>query len=141
MSDNENLRTELFKLNIAINEKTNFMLLTATTASIAFVLTQMKGLIWTKLIYLPIGSLILLGLSFLFGCRAISHLAKMLKINAMALQDEIPIYRSRAAFNQIYNLLVKINYSEILQQLTFFSGALVYAIYIFLDIYLKSHPQ
>ncbi|MBJ9954532.1 hypothetical protein I5735_16000 [Acinetobacter baumannii] len=141
MSNNQSMQTELLKLNVSLIEKTNFMLLTATTASIAFVLTQLKGLGWTTLIYFPMGTLILLGISFLCGCKALSIMARVLKSNANALKLNAPREFIDLAFQEVDKLIKKANTYDTFQQLAFFSAASIYATYVFLDIYLKSNPQ
>ena len=138
MSTNRLAQIELLKLNVSLIEKTNFMLLTATTASIAYVLTQLKGLIWTNLIYIPMASLLLLALSFLFGCNALNNMAKVLKTNSLALKANQPHDIVAITFSEVERLIKRAHLFDVLQQLTFCLGALIYAVYIFLNIYLKT---
>lgn len=141
MSNNQAMQTELLKLNVSLIEKTNFMLLTATTASIAFVLTQLKGLSWTIMIYFPMATLIFLGISFLCGCKALNIMARVMKSNANALKLNAPPEFIALAYQEVGKLIKRANTYDTFQQLAFFSAAFIYATYVFLDIYLKSNPQ
>ncbi|MPW45323.1 hypothetical protein A7A69_07180 [Acinetobacter sp. Ac_1271] len=140
MSNNQTMHTELLKLNVSLIEKTNFMLLTASTASIAFVITQLKGLNWNNLIYLPMTTLILLSLSFFFGCKALEIMARALKSNSIYLKLD-DSHDLKAALKFVETLISKANIYDSCQKFTFFSAAIIYAIYVFLVIYLNTYPN
>ncbi|KAE9797612.1 hypothetical protein GP650_30360, partial [Escherichia coli] len=72
MSNSQNA-IELSKHVLSLSEKVAFMLITASTASIAYILAEVKDGKWNELIYFPIYALSLLALSFVFGY---SHLVK-----------------------------------------------------------------
>lgn len=139
MTKNQAIHTELLKLNISLIEKTNFMLLTASTASIAFVITQLKDLYWTPLIYLPMTTLVLLGLSFFCGCKALSTMARALKSNSIYLKLD-DSYDLKEAFEIVETLIRNANTYDSCQKYTFFSAAIIYAMYVFQVIYLKTYP-
>lgn len=141
MNDNSQ-QLELQKQHTALVEKTTFMFITASTASIGFILTQLKQIVWSDLIWLIIGSVFLLGLSFYLGCAQLGHKADFLKFNSEYLNlisnksttmDEV-----KSLLKNFENTAQKLNSTHKLQKISLFLGALLYFIYLILDIYLKS---
>ena len=125
---------ELYKQNMAINEKTIFMLLTASTASIAYILTQVSNMTWDKLIYLPMFSLIFLASSFGLGCIYLNTFAKLLNHNRLML------YHSGSEIGNFFknssSKLGKLSdFLSLMQQISFMSGAIIYAAYVFIKVY------
>lgn len=128
---------ELYRQNRAILEKTAFMLITAATASIAYILTQIKDDSWNDVIWLAIFLLFLLGCSFIIGCFHLSSQARLLNANAQILQPEI--YKENLE-NIFDNLEDAFNKSEIFgrwQFLSFIFGAVFYALYVLLKLYFQ----
>ncbi|MDC4545364.1 hypothetical protein OHV61_16980, partial [Acinetobacter baumannii] len=78
--DNQAIR-DLHKLNADTLEKTTIMLLTATTASIGYILTQIKEEHWSSLIYFPMAALALLSASFICGLLYLYNQAERYDLN------------------------------------------------------------
>ncbi|HCA5039918.1 hypothetical protein [Acinetobacter baumannii] len=139
MSNSQNA-IELSKHVLSLSEKVAFMLITASTASIAYILAEVKDGKWNELIYFPIYALCLLALSFVFGY---SHLVKKIDAtnqNSLLLQ----LTNWKNSTNEKNELLDKMETSlkkagifSRLQFITFIAGIITYAIFIFLSIFLN----
>ncbi|HCA5292605.1 hypothetical protein QZJ98_06525 [Acinetobacter baumannii] len=139
MSNSQNA-IELSKHVLGLSEKVAFMLITASTASIAYILAEVKDDKWNELIYFPIYALCLLALSFVFGY---SHLVKKIDAtnqNSLLLQ----IAKWKDSTNEKNKLFDEMERSgkqasifSRLQFITFIAGIMTYAIYIFLTIFLN----
>ncbi|EIB6746864.1 hypothetical protein AM673_RS16565, partial [Acinetobacter baumannii] len=66
MSKNE-LPIEFLKQAVEIQIRTIFMLITATTASLAYILNQIRDSNWDEILYFPLASIISLSISFFLG--------------------------------------------------------------------------
>lgn len=141
MADDQNA-LELNKLNADIQGKIAFMLITATTASIAYILTQIKNEEWNALINFPIFSLIMLGLSFMFGCSYMKNQAQVYGVNCMLLQihnDKTLSKNTKGLLEKFKKHSNKSGTYSLFQYLTFIIGVMTYAIYILISIYIKSN--
>lgn len=131
---------ELNKQNVELMGKLCFMLITAATASIAYILSQLKNETWNELILFPMYSLTLLAASFILGCSSLNNQLTVLNINSYALQLT-GIKDSQKVVKEMYDeIAVNLNRGATLrrfQYLTFIFGALTYAIYVFLSIFMK----
>ncbi|WP_180070943.1 hypothetical protein [Acinetobacter sp. YH16038] len=137
--DNSSKKVELQKQHTAIVEKTTFMLITASTASIGFILTQMKQVIWNDLIWLSIAALFFLGLSFFWGCSQLGHKANFLKLNAEYLTFKASSEKEEKQFFEDFGSSAdKVASTNRWQKVCLFLGAMLYTLYVFIDIYLKS---
>lgn len=139
MSDHQN-GVELVKLYTDLTGKISFMLITASTASIAYVLTQIKDESWSSLIYLPLFSLTLLGLSFLCGCNSLNSKASMLHNNGFILQAIKNPERAtdvEEAINELERNSKKISFYNKVQYIAFIFGAFSYALFVFFKILIK----
>ena len=134
---NKELVSELFRQNQAILEKSAFMLITASTASIAYILSQLKGETWSGLIWLVICSLILLASSFIIGCVYLTNQAKLLNVNSKLLQPEFYKNDYDKLFKIFTSIYKKAEIFSRWQFLSFIFGAAYYAIYVLLRIYFK----
>lgn len=131
---NEQSVLELHKINKAVLEKTAFMLITASTASIGYILTQIKGETWSNIMFLPLISLVLISSSFCFGASYLGTYAKFTNINAQYLQPINP-HLKLELFHQINYCVDMMNFKNILQFYTFILGAFFYAIYVFIGMF------
>lgn len=141
MADNQNA-IELNKLNADIKGKIAFMLITATTASIAYILTQIKNEEWNSLIYFPIFSLSMLALSFMFGCSYMKNQAHVYGVNSMVLQiykDKELSKDTEVHLDRLGKYSSKSNTYSNFQYLTFILGVMSYAIYVLITIYIKTN--
>ncbi|UUS57051.1 MULTISPECIES: hypothetical protein [unclassified Acinetobacter] len=140
--DDNSKQVELHKQHTALVEKTTFMFLTAATASIGFILTQLKQVIWSDLIWLIIGSLLFLALSFIFGSAQLGHKANFLKFNSEYLsllsKKSSTMDEAKLLVKNFENAANKLTSTSKWQKMFLFLGAVLYFIYSILDIYLKS---
>lgn len=139
MSNHQN-GVELSKLALDLSGKVAFMLITASTASIAYILAQIKGESWSNLIYFPIYSLILLAISFMFGYNHLSNRLNLIHANSLILQlsnDRSMLNEMNRLTDDMKKFTVKTARSSRLQYITFIFGAATYAIYIFINILIK----
>ncbi len=137
--DNSSKKVELQKQHTALVEKTTFMLITASTASIGFILTQLKQVVWNDLIWFPIGALFFLGLSFCLGCSQLGHKANPLKYNGEYLTFKALDEKDEEGFFKDFsNCEKKVALSNRWQKVCLFLGAMLYTLYVIIDIYVKS---
>ena len=137
---NHQAALELNKQNTELLGKIAFMLITATTASIAYILTQIKDETWSSLIYFPIYSLILLSLSFMVGCAYLNNQSKILNFNSYILQlFSNPLFNSdmEELNTKLETFMNREGSIRRIQHITFISGAFVYAMYVILSIFFK----
>lgn len=139
MSNHQN-GTELTKILIDLSGKVAFMLITASTASIGYILTQIKNETWSVIIFFPIYALTLLASSFLFGYCYLNIRLHVIHLNSFLLQTA----NNREFQNDQKKMLEdleksapKLRLFSSLQFITFIFGALSYALYIFTNILLK----
>ncbi|CAA0251910.1 hypothetical protein ACT4ZY_04440 [Acinetobacter baumannii] len=136
--DNQAIR-DLHKLNADTLEKTTIMLLTATTASIGYILTQIKDEHWSSLIYFPMAALALLSASFICGLLYLYNQAERYDLNRRYIETLQNPTKSYSLAGQLREQ-VKINERQRSgQYVCFLLGALCYALYVFFKIYVKSH--
>lgn len=133
MSNKESV-LELHKINKAILEKTAFMLLTVSTASIGYILTQIKDEKWSTIMYLPLISLLLISSSFCFGASYLGTYAKLANINALFIQSVNP-QEKLCLYHQLNECVNMMSFKNTLQFYTFIFGALFYAAYVFLGMF------
>lgn len=114
------------------------MLITASTASLAYILTQLQKQIWNDLIYLSIISLILLALSFVMGCCFLSNQAKLINVNSQLLQPEYYNSHSTELFQKLDTTMKTSSRTSNAQFWLFITGAVLYAVYVLLEIYFKT---
>lgn len=129
---------ELQKQGADLAGKLSFMLITASTASMGYILTQLKGS-WNCILLIPFLSLILLGISFMLGCAVINKFSEQLNLNSQILQhannkDEDEALQIIPKLEKAVNSVVKI---KKYQYLTFILGVLTYAIYVFLKLLIE----
>jgi len=129
--------TELFKLHTTLIEKTIFMLLTASTASIGFILTQLKSVEWNGLILLPISAIVFLSISFISGCFALTLRAYSMKVSADYVSKWNTLSQLEYA-EELKKLSKRVSLCNFGQYFGLFTGAIVYAVYVFLNIYTSS---
>lgn len=140
MSNQQNA-IELSKHVLDLSSKIAFMLITASTASIAYILAQVKNEAWSSLLYFPILSLILLALSFMFGYSHLTNRVIVTNANSLVLQlvkDPTMLDQMHKLMDTVEKIGPKAAMASRLQYITFIIGAITYAIYIFLSIYIKS---
>lgn len=140
MSDNNHQKIlELQKQSVDLFGKISFMLITATTASIGYILTQISGS-WSNLFFLAILSLIFLGSSFLFGFDSLNKTVVQLNLNSKIIQfyKDKDFKTSQELLNDLEIVLPKIPKSRNLQTYTFILGAVTYAFYVFLKAYFQN---
>lgn len=116
------------------------MLITASTASIAYILTQIKHDTWSDILFFPIYSLILLAISFLFGYMYLNKRIHVIHCNSLILQtsnDRNLLEVLEKLVDDLEKNTPKLRLYASLQFITFIFGAIVYALYVFLNIYLK----
>lgn len=139
MSNHQN-GTELIKFALDLSGKVAFMLITASTASIAYILAQVKQETWSSLIYFPIFALSLLAISFMFGYSHLSNRLKVTHANSLLLQlanEKNMDAEKKKLFEDLDKYSNKAAQNSRLQYLTFIFGAAIYAIYVFLSIFMK----
>ncbi|RLZ08778.1 hypothetical protein EAH57_07055 [Acinetobacter sp. 2JN-4] len=139
MSNHQN-GVELSKILIDLSGKVVFMLITASTASIAYILTQIKNDTWSDILHFPIYSLILLAISFLFGYIYLNKRLHVIHCNSIILQtskDTHLLNEREKLFDDLEKNSPKLRLYASLQFITFIFGAFVYALYVFISIYLK----
>ncbi|WOE40678.1 hypothetical protein [Acinetobacter chinensis] len=132
---------ELNKYVLDLSSKIAFMLITASTASIAYVLTQVKDEPWSTMIYFPIYSLTLLAISFMCGYKHLSYRTNLTYANSMLLQitnNPTMSKKQNDLVGDMEKYAPKVSLYSRLQYLTFLFGAAVYAIYIFLSIFIDT---
>ena len=140
MSNQQNA-IELSKYVLDMHGKIAFMLITASTASIAYILAQVKGETWSSLLYFPICSLILLATSFMFGYSHLTKKANAANANSMILQmaHDLTMLKEMSQYADIIDKIgTKATRASRLQYITFIFGAITYAIYVFISIYIKN---
>jgi len=133
---------ELNKHVLDLSSKIAFMLITASTASIAYILAQVKDELWGSMIYFPMFSLVLLGVSFMCGYGHLSYRADLTQANSVLLQiinNPTMLKEQGELLGNMEKYAPKVSLYSRLQYLTFIFGAIVYAIYIFLSIFIDSH--
>lgn len=139
---------ELVKIGHNFTEKLTLMFLTASTASVAYILVQIRNTDWSYLIYLPMASLLLLGVSFFFGASVLKCSSLAAERNALALsiphpesnkEMKIAANKYEKSISQANNYATNAVKHSSYQAYLFFAGAIVYAVYVFLEIYLKSN--
>jgi len=138
---NQQKAIELSKYVLDMHGKIAFMLITASTASIAYILAQVKGETWSSLLYFPIYSLILLATSFMFGYSHLSNKANAANANSMILQmaHDLTMLKEMSQYADIIDKIgPKATRASRLQYITFIFGAITYAIYVFISIYIKN---
>lgn len=132
---------ELNKYVLDLSSKIAFMLITAATASIAYVLTQVKNEPWSTMIYFPIYSLTLLAISFMCGYKHLSYRTNLTHANSILLQiinDPAKSKEQKQLGDDMEKYAPKVSLYSRLQYLTFLFGAAVYAIYIFLSLFIDT---
>ncbi|MFV5383664.1 hypothetical protein [Acinetobacter junii] len=139
MSEDAQAIRDLHKLNADTLEKTAFMVLTATTASIGYILTQVKEEYWSSLIYFPMAALVLLGLSFICGSSYLYNQAERYDLNRRYIEAFQNPTRKLALGEQLRELVKSNERKRLGQYMCFLLGALCYAVYIFLKIYIKGN--
>ncbi|MBM9558383.1 hypothetical protein JRZ80_10940 [Acinetobacter nosocomialis] len=134
------LPIEFLKQAVEIQIKTIFMLITATTASLAYILNQIKDSSWDEILYFPLASIIFLSISFFLGFSYLKYKAELAADNGN--YHEVEEYLTNAEknirINRLKKLLKRTMYFFNFQSYFFFLGLCVYAFYIFFNIYVKS---
>jgi len=130
---------ELQKQSTELFSKISFMLITASAASIGFILTQISAP-WSDLLWLAILSLFLFGLSFLCGFHSLNNTVSQLNLNSKFIQFfRNKDYTAWGDFvDELEKVLPVVNRYRTAQTYTFISGAITYALYVFLKAYLPN---
>lgn len=135
MGNNYTGALELQKQGSDLAGKLSFMLITASAASIGYILTQLEGR-WDLILLIPLLSLILLGVSFMFGCAVINKLSEQFNFNSRILQ-----HTNNKDFNEALQIIPelektidKVIKNKRHQYLTFILGVISYATYVFLKL-------
>ncbi|WP_288399481.1 hypothetical protein [uncultured Acinetobacter sp.] len=139
MSDYQN-GVEISKQVIDLSGKVAFMLITASTASIGYILTQIKNEIWSIHIYFALCAIILLAVSFISGYKYLDTRIGTMHLNSILLQtsNDKNLKDERLKLSSDFEkALPKLRQYATIQFFTFISGALVYGIYVFLGIFNK----
>lgn len=131
---------EISKQVVELSGKVAFMLITASTASIGYILTQIKNEVWSMHIYFALYAVTLLAVSFIFGYKYLDKRISMMHINSMLLQtiNDKDINEQRTKLlDDLEKGVPKLRLYASIQFITFISGALVYGIYVFFGIFDK----
>jgi len=144
--NNSEKKVELHKQHLSLAEKTVFMLITASTASMGFIISQLKDIVWNDLIWLIVFSLFSLVLSFIFGCLELKNKAYFLKLNgdwlSISPNHHTPedLEQAQHIVNEFEKVVKKVSFINFYQAGFLLLGALSYTSYIFIEIYMKSIP-
>ncbi|EGY5283233.1 hypothetical protein [Acinetobacter baumannii] len=139
MSKNE-LPIEFLKQAVEIQIRTIFMLITATTASLAYILNQIRDSNWDEILYFPLASIISLSISFFLGFSCLKYKAELAADNGNyhEINDYLTNTERKERIAGLKKLLKRTNTLFNFQSIFFFIGLSIYAFYIFFNIYVKS---
>lgn len=100
------------------------MVLTATTSSIGYILTQIKEEYWSSLIYFPMAALVLLGLSFICVSLYLYNQAERYEFNSRYIEAFQNPTRKPPLGGQLRELVKSNERKRLGQYMCFLLGAL-----------------